>query len=176
MGLTLRQQSLEAEGKLLQCVALKLQGHLLTSVTFFLRRSMVKKWLQMLPALKTNRPSAFLFSAVFRVISEYSTTCYQIDTILSAYPRSDPTVYPFICKCLADTQHIQAGRSLCLERACLHVLKISSCSKASLACRILLHCLQRFGLHLLSPSSSFWSYFCVFIQRWSSSLSLALVA
>lgn len=38
------------------------------------RKSSVKKWLQILPALNISLPLASRFSAVFRVISLYSTT------------------------------------------------------------------------------------------------------
>ena len=39
-----------------------------------LRKLLVKKWLQMLPALNVSRPSALRFCAVDSVISLYSTT------------------------------------------------------------------------------------------------------
>ena len=44
------------------------------------KNSVVKKWLQMLPAEKVRLPSAFRFSAVTTLISLYSTTCQNTHT------------------------------------------------------------------------------------------------
>lgn len=46
-----------------------------------LRKSRVKKWLQIFPALKVNRPSRLRFCAVSAEISEYSTTWYRPRTL-----------------------------------------------------------------------------------------------
>lgn len=62
------------------------------------RKSSVKKWLQILPALNISLPLASRFSAVFRVISLYSTTWYLPSTLQTTPTASVGNAFSTTCK------------------------------------------------------------------------------